>query len=124
DFEAGDVLVFIGSNLCIAHPIMWQRVLRNPNRPAILVVDPRRTETAANATHHLALRPKSDLALLYGLAHLLIENGWIRSDYIAEHTSGFEEFRDFVRAFTPDRVAADTGLTVGDLYRAARTIGL
>src|SRR5206468_2352293 len=69
DFEESDVLVFIGSNLCIAHPILWQRVLRNKKRPAILVIDPRKTETAMNATQHLALRPKSDLTLLYGLAN-------------------------------------------------------
>ncbi len=75
DLEDSDVLVFVGSNLCIAHPILWQRVLRNPRRPAIIVIDPRRTETAMAATQHLALQPRSDLALLYGLAHLLIEAG-------------------------------------------------
>lgn len=123
DFEESDVLVFVGSNLCIAHPILWQRVLRNRNRPAILVVDPRRTETAAAATQHLALRPKSDLALLYGLAHLLAEAGRVDTDFVAAHTTGFTEFREFVRQFTPDRVAAETGLTVGELVRAADTIG-
>src|ERR1051326_3681640 len=63
DFEESDVLVFIGSNVCIAHPILWQRVLRNKNNPRIIVVDPRRTETAMNATQHVALQPKSDLTL-------------------------------------------------------------
>src|SRR5260221_6556966 len=43
DFEESDVLVFVGSNVCIAHPIMWQRVLRNRNQPRIIVIDPRRT---------------------------------------------------------------------------------
>src|SRR5947207_7698949 len=76
DFEQSDVLVFVGSNLCVAHPILWQRVLRNPNRPEIIVIDPRKTETALGATRHLALRPKSDLVLLYGLAHLLIRQEW------------------------------------------------
>jgi assimilatory nitrate reductase catalytic subunit len=47
DFEESDVIVLIGSNLCIAHPIMWQRVLRNKRNPAIIVVDPRKTETAS-----------------------------------------------------------------------------
>ena len=99
DFEESDVLVFIGSNLCIAHPIMWQRVMRNPHSPEIIVVDPRKTETAMAATQHYAHRPKSDLVLLYGLAHLLIENGWIDRDYIAAHTNGFAEFAEFVRGF-------------------------
>src|SRR5688572_14584434 len=59
DFEESDVLVFIGANPCIAHPIMWQRVERNPHRPEIIVIDPRKTETAVAATQHLALQPKS-----------------------------------------------------------------
>src|SRR5690606_7500030 len=72
DFEQSDVIVLVGSNLCIAHPIMWERVCRNPHQPQIIVIDPRRTETAMAATHHLPLAPKSDLTLLYGLAHWLI----------------------------------------------------
>lgn len=122
DFEAGDVLVFVGANPCIAHPIMWQRVLRNPNRPQIIVVDPRRTETAMNATVHLALRPKSDLTLLYGVANLLVQNSWIDRKFIVHSTGGFAEFAEFVRGFTPDKVAAETGLTVGQLYRFAEAI--
>ena len=122
DYEASDVLVFIGANPCIAHPIMWQRVLRNPNHPEIVVIDPRRTETAVNATQHLALKPKSDLTLLYGIAHLLIESGWIDRAFIEKSTTGFEEFREFVHRFTPDKVAAETGLTVGQLYHFAETI--
>src|SRR5918992_2951222 len=61
DLEESDVLVFIGSNLCVAHPILWQRVLRNPHRPEIIVIDPRKTETATAATLHLPIAPKSDL---------------------------------------------------------------
>ncbi len=77
DFEESDVIVLIGSNLCIAHPTLWQRVLRNPHQPRIIVVDPRKTETAMAATDHVALEPKSDLILLHGLAHLLLEHGWV-----------------------------------------------
>jgi assimilatory nitrate reductase catalytic subunit len=122
DVEQSDVLVFIGANPCIAHPIMWQRVLRNTNKPEIIVVDPRRTETAVNAAQHLALKPKSDLTLLYGLAHLIIENGWIDDAFIARSTTGFEEFREFVHPFTPDKVASETGLTVGQIYHCAESI--
>ena len=55
DFEESDVIVLVGSNLCIAHPIMWERVMRNPHSPEIIVIDPRMTETAMNATLHLPL---------------------------------------------------------------------
>ena len=77
DLEESDCIVLIGANLCIAHPILWERVTRNPQSPEIIVIDPRRTETAMAATLHLPVRPKSDLTLLYGLAHLLIERGAI-----------------------------------------------
>src|SRR5688572_16446689 len=122
DFEESDVLVFIGANPCIAHPIMWQRVLRNRNNPEIIVVDPRKTETAMAATQHYALRPKSDLVLLYGLANILIAGGWIDKEYIATHTTGFREFAEFVTQFTTERVSADTGLSADALWRFAQTI--
>jgi assimilatory nitrate reductase catalytic subunit len=122
DFESSDVIVLVGSNLCIAHPIMWQRVLRNRNHPEIIVVDPRKTETAMAATQHYAIAPKSDLKLLYCLAHILIERGWINRDYIAKHTTGFDEFAGFVKQFTPEATAPACGLGVGQLHRFAETI--
>ncbi|MBX3414247.1 MAG: nitrate reductase [Pirellulales bacterium] len=122
DFEESDVLVFIGSNPCLAHPIMWERVQRNPHRPRIIVIDPRATETAQSATHHLACFPKSDLTLLYGVARLLIERGWINADFIAAHTSGFDEFRAFAAEYTLARVSRDTGLAPDDIENLARTI--
>ena len=122
DFEESDVLVFIGANPCIAHPIMWQRVMRNRRRPEIIVVDPRKTETAMAATQHYALTPKSDLTLLYGIANILIASGWIDRAFIAAHTSGFAEFAEFVTQFTPDHVAAATGIPVPELWRFAQTI--
>ncbi len=123
DFEESDVLVFVGANPCIAHPIMWQRVMRNPHGPEIIVVDPRKTETAMAATQHFALMPKSDLTLLYGIAHMLIAGEKIDRDFIAAHTSGFAEFAGFVMRFTPVHVAAQTGLTIAELSRLAQTIG-
>ncbi|MGH8047647.1 MAG: molybdopterin-dependent oxidoreductase, partial [Chthoniobacterales bacterium] len=122
DFEESDVLVFIGSNPCIAHPIMWQRVMRNKHHPKILVVDPRATETAMAASDHFAIRPKSDLVLLYGLANILIASGWINRDFVAAHTNGFEEFAEFVTQFTTDRVCADTGLPAEALWSFTKTI--
>jgi assimilatory nitrate reductase catalytic subunit len=122
DFEESDVLVFVGSNLCIAHPIMWQRVMRNRHRPEIIVIDPRKTETAMAATQHYAIQPKSDLVLLYGIANILIASGWIKRDFLAAHTTGFEEFSEFVTRFTTDVVSAATGVSVEELWHLAQTI--
>jgi len=123
DLEASDVVVLIGSNLAVAHPILWQRLQRNANDPDVIVVDPRRTETAAGATQHLAVRAKSDLDLLYGLGHLLIQRGAVDHDFVDTHTVGFERYRAHVAAFTPQHTAAATGLSVEQLIRAADTIG-
>jgi assimilatory nitrate reductase catalytic subunit len=122
DFEQSDVIVLVGSNLAIAHPIMWERVQRNPHSPEIIVVDPRRTETAMFATQHYPLAPKSDLVLLYGLAHLLVRNGWIDQEFIAAHTTGYEALAAHLDDYPPERVAEASGLTVEQLERFARTI--
>jgi assimilatory nitrate reductase catalytic subunit len=122
DFEHSDVIVLLGSNLCIAHPILWERICRNQNSPEIVVVDPRVTETASAATQHYALTPKSDLTLLYGIAHILIANEWIDHNYIDRHTSQFNDFAQHVQSFDPELVSAATGLSVEQLYRFAKTI--
>ncbi len=124
DFEESDTIVLLGSNLCIAHPIMWERVCRNPHQPEIIVVDPRVTETAMAATQHYALAPKSDLVLLYGIAHVLLREGWIDKDYITAHTSGFDDFAAFVSGdhYTPASVSAVTGLSVEQIETFAATI--
>jgi ferredoxin-nitrate reductase len=122
DFEESDALIFIGANPCIAHPIMWQRVMMNRRRPEIVVIDPRATETAQAATLHVPLRPKSDLTLLYGLAHLLIARGAVKRAFIDAHTTGFESFAAFVADFTPARVTAETGLSAEMLDRLVTII--
>jgi assimilatory nitrate reductase catalytic subunit len=122
DFEASDVIVLVGSNLCIAHPIMWERIARNPHRPEIIVVDPRTTETAVAATQHYALRPKSDLVLLYGLAHLLVRRGWLDREFIDAHTTGFDDFAAHVAGFPPERVSRATGVSSEAIDRFAETI--
>jgi assimilatory nitrate reductase catalytic subunit len=110
DFEESDVLVFFGANPCIAHPIMWERVMMNRRSPEIVVVDPRQTETALAATRHYPLLPKSDLTLLYGLAHVLFAEGWVDQAFMDAHTNGSDGFRKHVEPFDPDSVGAVTGL--------------
>ena len=122
DFEESDVLVFVGANPCLAHPILWERVLRNPHDPAVVVIDPRVTETAMQATEHLPIRPKSDQALFYGLARLLIERGWIDRAYIEAHTRDFEVYAAAVEPYTLDRVAEAAGIGADVVERLAETV--
>jgi anaerobic selenocysteine-containing dehydrogenase len=122
DFEESDVLVFVGANVVIAHPIMWNRVKMNGRSPEIVVIDPRKTEMARFATQHYPVRPKSDLSLLYGIANLLIGRGWIDKEFVTAHTSGFAELAAHVKKFTTDRVCADTGLAREQVEKLARQI--
>ncbi|HET7722286.1 MAG TPA: molybdopterin-dependent oxidoreductase, partial [Acidimicrobiales bacterium] len=122
DLEESDVIVLWGANPCIAHPILWERICRNPHHPEVIVVDPRVTETAAAATQHYPLLPKSDLTLAYGLAHLLIAWGAGDKDFVEASTEGFDDFAAHVEAFTPERVSAATGLPVDALELMADTI--
>ncbi|MBV8129473.1 MAG: nitrate reductase [Planctomycetaceae bacterium] len=122
DLEESDCIVLIGANPCIAHPVLWERVTRNPHSPEILVIDPRMTETAMAATLHLSVRPKSDLTLLYGLAHELLKQNAIDGAFIEEHTRGFDEFAAFVQQFDADRVADATGLSAQTVRDAALRI--
>ncbi|MEM9365020.1 MAG: nitrate reductase [Planctomycetota bacterium] len=123
DFEQSDCMVFVGANPCIGHPIMWERVLRNKKSPEIIVLDPRRTETAMAATEHVALRPKNDLRVLYAITNELIQRGFTDQQFIEQHTVGFEELRQHVASFSVDAVAEEAGLEPDQLRRVAEKIG-
>ena len=122
DFEETDLAIFVGANPCVAHPILWERMCRNPRSPRIVVIDPRRTETAQAASEHLPLRPKSDLPLLYAIAHVLVREGWLADDFIAAHTTGFAAFAEHVRAFDPASVEETTGIPAARIEALARSL--
>jgi anaerobic selenocysteine-containing dehydrogenase len=122
DFEKSDVIILIGSNLCIAHPIMWQRIEQNKLTPEIIVIDPRTTETAIAATQHYPIKPKSDLIFFYGIAHILIKNGWIDQSFIKSHTNEFEAFAKHVEKFTPEIVSIESGISTELLEKLTSTI--
>ena len=112
DLELSDTIIFIGSNPVVAHPILWGRVLKNPNPDKkVIVIDPRRSETAMNADHWYGIKWRTDLLLLYTVANQLIEKDYLDHDFIANHTEKFEDFKEFVKAYTLERGAEGTGLS-------------
>jgi assimilatory nitrate reductase catalytic subunit len=123
DFEESDVLVFVGANPCIAHPILWERVCKNKHEPEIIVVDPRRTETAMAASLHVPLAPKSDLVLFYCIARLLIERGYLDREFIARSVNGFEAFAAHVAGYDLASTAVATGLAPELIERVVESIG-
>ena len=122
DLETADVVLLIGANIADNHPILCHRLERDKSR-TLIVVDPRVTKTAMMADVHLPLKPRSDIALLNGIAHVLIRDGLIDAEYIAQHTTGFQEFAQFVTDFTPEHVALVTGLTEAQIVKTARLYG-
>ncbi|MEU4040880.1 molybdopterin-dependent oxidoreductase [Streptomyces antibioticus] len=124
DLDRADVFLVIGSNMADCHPILFLRMMDRVKAGAkLIVVDPRRTATAAKADLFLQLAPGTDLALLNGLLHLLHENGHTDPDFVAAYTEGWEAMPDLLADHPPATVAAITGVPEADLREAARLIG-
>jgi ferredoxin-nitrate reductase len=123
DLDVADCFFVAGSNAAWAHPIIWRRIeankAKNPGT-RIIVVDPRRTQTAAVADLHLQLAPGTDVTLSHAIARVLIENDWIDSEFIENHVDGFTEYRESVFRRTLTEAAAITGVPVSDIQLAAR----
>ncbi|TXS46541.1 reductase [Streptomyces sp. uw30] len=124
DFDHADVFLVIGSNMADCHPILFLRMMERVKAGAkLIVVDPRRTATAAKADLFLQIEPGTDLALLNGLLRLLVENGHTDPGFIAAHTEGWEAMPAFFADYGPGAVAEVTGLAEDDIRAAARLIG-
>lgn len=124
DFEEADVFFVIGANMADCHPILFLRMMDRVKAGAkLIVVDPRRTATADKADLFLQISSGTDLALLNGLLHLIVENGHTDPEFIAEFTEGWDEMPSFLEHFTPDKVSKTTGIPADDIRTAARWIG-
>lgn len=124
DFEHADVFFVIGANMADCHPILFLRMMDRVKAGAkLIVVDPRRTATAEKADLFLQIAPGTDLALLNGLLHLIVENGHTDGEFIAEFTEGWEVMPSFLEQYTPDRVSEITGIPEQDIRAAAQLIG-
>lgn len=110
DFELSDTIFLFGANPVVAHPIIWGKIKRN-KEAKVIVIDPRKSETAKNADIWVDIKPKADLALLYTLANTLIEKDYIDKAFIEKSVDGFEEFKEFVKKFTLDTVEENTGIS-------------
>ncbi|MEV0844849.1 bifunctional nitrate reductase/sulfite reductase flavoprotein subunit alpha [Streptomyces sp. NPDC049954] len=124
DFEHADVFFVIGANMADCHPILFLRMMERVKAGAkLIVVDPRRSATAAKADLFLQIRPGTDLALLNGLLHLLVQDGRTDAAFIAEFTEGWEAMPEFLADYPPQRVAEITGVPESDVRLAAQWIG-
>ena len=123
DLDHADVFLVTGANMADCHPILFLRMMDRVKAGAkLIVVDPRRTATAAKADLHLPIRPGTDLALLNGLLALLVESGAVDQDFVDAHTEGWDAMPAFLEDYPVDRVAEITGLDAADIERAAGLI--
>ncbi|GAB7125752.1 nitrate reductase [Silvimonas sp. JCM 19000] len=126
DLELADCVLFAGSNMAWAHPVLYRRLEAAKAADAQIkwiVVDPRRTDTAAQADLHLQIQPGTDVALFNGMLHHLIWEGLIDPAYIDAHTAGFAELKRLVRDYTPRMAAEICGVLEADLITAAEWMG-
>jgi sulfite reductase (NADPH) flavoprotein alpha-component len=124
DFDKADLFFVIGANMADCHPILFLRMMDRVKAGAkLIVVDPRRSATADKASLFLQIKPGTDLALLNGLLHLLLESGDIDTDFITSFTEGWETMPGFLADYTPQKVAQITGLAEADIRQAAQMIG-
>jgi assimilatory nitrate reductase catalytic subunit len=122
DLERADVILLIGANVADNHPILCQYLEANRGK-TVIVADPRISKTAMLADLHLPLNPRSDLALLNGIAHILIRYNLVDRDYVAKHASGYAELEKFLESYPPERVAEITGLTREEIFKTAILYG-
>ncbi len=124
DVEQAQTIFVIGSNTTEQHPVIGTRIRRAVRNGAKLILaDPRSVDLANIATVHVRQRPGTDIALLNGLAHIILKEGLEDKDFIAQRTEGFDEWRKTVETYTPARVSEITGIPVPDLFSAARLYG-
>jgi len=119
DFEKADTIFLIGANIADNHPILTLHINKNPNKK-VIVIDPRASKTSQMADKYIPIKPRTDLALFNGLAHIVIEQGWVDGEYIHANTTGYKELREHLKNYPPQEVANITGIDVKTLYELAR----
>jgi ferredoxin-nitrate reductase len=126
DVDHADAICLYGHNVAETQTVLWMRMLdrlEGSHPPKLIVVDPRPTPAAQRADVHLAVKNGTNMALMNGLLHEIIANGWYDEEYIAAHTMGFEELRSAVEEYSPEKVAEICGVPASEIREAAQIIG-
>jgi assimilatory nitrate reductase catalytic subunit len=123
DIAKSEIVVLWGANSAdTLPPIMQWFERQQANGGKLIVVDPRRTETAQSAHLHLQLTPGTDLALANGMLYVALDENLIDRDYIAARTNGFEELRQSVHEYHPKRVENLTGVSEKNMRETVRLL--
>jgi anaerobic selenocysteine-containing dehydrogenase len=121
DFRLAKLIVAWGANVHGNNIHLWPMIVEaRRNGARLIVIDPYRTRTAALADWHIAIRPGTDAALALGMMHVIFREGLEDREFIALRTHGVERLKERAREYTPERVAAWTGLTAAEVEGLAR----
>ena len=115
-----DLIFVTGSNTTEAHPVIGAKIRQAQKRGAkIIIADPRRIDLVDNAEIFLQIKPGTNIALYNGMLKVIIEEGLLAEEYIAERTENFDTVRELVKEYTPEKVAETCGIHAEDLRKAA-----
>ncbi len=121
DIEQADCFLLLGTNTAACHPIVWSRIQdRQREGATVICADPRATATARGSDLHLPVRCGTDLALLNAMLGVLDREDLVDRDFVARHTTGWEETSSVAREWTPERAQAVCGVPAADIEAAAR----
>ncbi|URZ15495.1 Nitrate reductase [Clostridium felsineum DSM 794] len=121
DAELSDTIILIGANPVITQPVLWNRIRNNKNKK-LIVIDPRKSETAQNADYWYGIKPKTDIIFFYSIANKLIEDNYIDNSYINNYTEGFEAFKEFVKQYSIEKASKTTGINEAAILELVKLI--
>lgn len=120
EIEDADCIFVIGSNTTSSHPLVATRIFRAKAKGAKLIVaDPRRIQLALKADTYVRQRLGTDVALVNGMMHVILQNNWHDEKFVEERCEGFEEFRNVIERYPPEKVSEITGVSVDDIVKIA-----
>jgi len=124
EIEGMEVIFIIGSNTKETHPVIANRMIKAYRTGAkIIVADPRKVPMVKFAEVFLRMRPGTDIALLNGMAHVIVKEGLQNDEFIREKTEGFDAWKRSIEEFTPAYAEQITGVPKNDIIKAAKLYG-
>ena len=125
DFRRAKCILLFGTNPAVTGMHRALRVMKDildakKEGALLIVVDPKKTETASKADHHISIRPGTDTAFILSLINVIIENHWYDRDFIEKHTTGFDELKKLTASYTPEDVEKITWIPAEKIREIAR----
>lgn len=120
EIEDADCIFVIGSNTTSSHPLVATRIFRAKAKGGkLLIADPRKIQLALKADIHVRHNLGTDVALLNGVMHVILKNGWHDQAFVEERCEGFAEFKQVIDNYPPEKVAEITGVSADEIGKIA-----